>query len=101
MSTDNTKNSRSRKHQTQGPATPDENDSMSSKVVDPDETSAEQTTDCEVIDIPVHQLTLFEPDTVYDFNFENNQSILDIELFDEKKTYLEYKINTYQNDYIR
>jgi hypothetical protein len=45
MSTDITKNSRSRKHQTQGPATPDQNDSMSSKVADPDETSAEQTTD--------------------------------------------------------
>jgi hypothetical protein len=45
MSTDNTKNSRSRKHQTQGPATPDQNDSMTSKVADPDETSAEQTTD--------------------------------------------------------
>jgi hypothetical protein len=36
-----------------------------------------------VIDIPIHQLTLFEPDTVYDFHFENNQSISDIELFDE------------------
>jgi competence CoiA-like predicted nuclease len=47
---------------------------------------------CEVIDIPIHQLTLFEPDTVYDFHFENNQSILDIELFDELLKKDEFRI---------
>ena len=47
---------------------------------------------CEVIDIPIHQLTLFEPDTIYDFNFENNQSILDIELFNELLKKDEFRI---------
>lgn len=45
MSTDNMKSSKSRKHQTQAPATPDQKDSMPSKVADCDEISAEPTTD--------------------------------------------------------
>jgi hypothetical protein len=45
MSVDNTKSSRSRKHQSQGPTTPDQSDIMSSKLADSDETIAEPTID--------------------------------------------------------